>query len=694
MHRNDPVTINQLWRGCDYLSRVDERFANLVAEQKDFRLESAEGCYSVVVLENQKIAVKYASMAWTDIDKDDTAHSHGIQLVRDATQKRHLLIKRESPTVRAPAVDQLSYHRLVSNVFYRDDTQPWQEPIGAMEPLPVPHDGNGQEDDPCRLFWIQARYRAKLCLAEALGAEETVYWVEGKLAKQLTRKLTIHEGLETGPFFHFQEWKRRYQSHQLAAILDPSWVTFLLTSDGGVPVQLKDPSRIRKRQSRRASPLGILPAQWNGELLVQTDETAQSYRLKLPYQSYCLQHGEPLRTHAVPCADMVQWSDESRVHFLSGAPAWKQVSVESDVTLCLTLDLVGRSLSKLTSWIELLKDNLDRWQGQPAVLVVSLQMSDQQQTLGTLQQELAAYGENVLVVVVLAKEDVEHPKHVSRRALMNMATDLSPTRWYICGIELERGLVLSVDSVVLAHRAVATTASDGGKLFWIAQFGLDEKQDLLTSLSLKDLVRARSQEAVDSPWRFDKPCKDDEEGGDLTTPFVLWWLMTVQLIDPKASGAEKRVSDAGLPERANSIEGIGQQLIELLQVEESLLLQEDFPILLVDNVGSYAGVRANTLVREVEAFSGLRCFNTLRMALLAISGYQIDVLEGAFAVSTKETRSLSVDNESTSGLPVKCDGCLSFFEGHGQTRGMLVQSEIHRVVNTVIVWENPVLRSE
>jgi hypothetical protein len=324
--------------------------------------------------------------------------------------------------------------------------------------------------------------------------------------------------------------------------------------------------------------------------------------------------------------------------------------------------------------------------------VVALQLSDQEHALGTLQQELAAYGENVLIIVVLGKsqDDEEHTEHVSRRALMNMATDMSPTRWYIYGIELERGLVLSVDSVVLAHRAIATTTADGGQLFWIAQFGLDEKQDFLASLSLKDLVRARSLEAVESPWRFDKPCNDDEEGGHLTTPFVLWWLMTVQLIDPKISDIGKKASDADLLKRAQSIEGIGLQLFELLQDKESLLLQEDFPILLVDNVGPYAGVRANTLVREVEAFSGLRCFNTLRMALLAASGYRIDVLEGAFAVSTKETRSLAVENESTSGFPTKCDRCL---EGHSQTRGMLVRSEIHRVVNTVIVWENPVSSS-
>ena len=30
-HRNDPERINQLWRGCDYLARADERYGSAVA---------------------------------------------------------------------------------------------------------------------------------------------------------------------------------------------------------------------------------------------------------------------------------------------------------------------------------------------------------------------------------------------------------------------------------------------------------------------------------------------------------------------------------------------------------------------------------------------------------------------------------------------------------------------------------------
>jgi hypothetical protein len=60
MHRNDPVEINQLWRPCSYLSDLDERFAS-IANGTPYKFESGEGCYSVALLQNENISVKYGT---------------------------------------------------------------------------------------------------------------------------------------------------------------------------------------------------------------------------------------------------------------------------------------------------------------------------------------------------------------------------------------------------------------------------------------------------------------------------------------------------------------------------------------------------------------------------------------------------------------------------------------------------------
>lgn len=57
-HRNSEK-INNLWRGCAYLSQMSERFQNATSGGK-FQFESAEGCYSHIILQSNDLRVKYA----------------------------------------------------------------------------------------------------------------------------------------------------------------------------------------------------------------------------------------------------------------------------------------------------------------------------------------------------------------------------------------------------------------------------------------------------------------------------------------------------------------------------------------------------------------------------------------------------------------------------------------------------------
>jgi hypothetical protein len=53
---------------------------------------------------------------------------------------------------------------------------------------------------------------------------------------------------------------------------------------------------------------------------------------------------------------------------------------------------------------------------------------------------------NTIVAIVTTKD---HP-NVSRKALMNMATYIAPTRYVVSGLEVERGLLLSNEASVYA----------------------------------------------------------------------------------------------------------------------------------------------------------------------------------------------------------------------------------------------------
>ena len=685
MHQNDPVRINQLWQGCDYLYRIDERYSRMLHDKDsaEFKLESAEGCYSAAVLKDTTLSIKYTTAAWTDVNTTDTASRSGVYIVRDTATRKHLLIKRDDSDDHIAGIPAIgSYASLAGSPLYGDETLPWLEPVGAMQPIALPH-ANNDKDDPCQFFWIRPIYRSALCLPTNVNPDETLYWVKGQLYKQAVRPMTVQTGLSTGPLFHFQEWKRHYQPHHLTAVMDPMWSSLLLTREGGIPVQYDDTGTgaagIRKRVSHthvRAAPL-TWQGSWDGAGLLSGGSSKRHD--KLPDVPYCLQPYVQDHGH-LTCEDTVYWSDTARINLLTSASAWKAVDVEAEVTLTLTLVL--KDLDKVESFVKLMQSNLDNWQGQPAVIVIALPLASNTQieeVLDDIEEGFEPYDATAFVAVILPslpdeENEAEPPEYmVSRKTLLNMAVDLCPTRWYISGLELERGLVLNRDSVVLALRAVGTSVQ-AGRALWLGQYALhgDHAAGLHAhTVSLRELALAKTQSAVQPAWQLDEPCENenDETDSPLAALNTLWWSLSSTLLEPdKAS-----TSRAEIIVRATRAEEINREILS-----QPLAYTTESPILLLDNAGPYSGVRTHTLVREPESLYGLGCASALQLTLLLAAGYQVDVLEGAFAVSTPETRINAL----------ACEGCVAW-KGHEKKKDETMQMELRRLVNTAIVWENP-----
>ena len=60
--------------------------------------------------------------------------------------------------------------------------------------------------------------------------------------------------------------------------------------------------------------------------------------------------------------------------------------------------------------------------------------------------------ENALLAVI-AKREIDG---ICRKALLNMASDIVSMRWFVQGLEIEWGLLISTDTAALVHR----TAND------------------------------------------------------------------------------------------------------------------------------------------------------------------------------------------------------------------------------------------
>jgi hypothetical protein len=104
-------------------------------------------------------------------------------------------------------------------------------------------------------------------------------------------------------------------------------------------------------------------------------------------------------------------------------------------------------------------------------------------------------------------------------------------------------------------------------------------------------------------------------------------------------------------------------------------------------MGPQKGTRTSNLVREVEEFGGKQCYNILRLAQLAVLGYSIDVLPGAFALSSFLSRKVAMEklNEDAHGAS-RCDACFMFDEEHDEILDDIAHDEQTRTAKTAIVW--------
>ena len=673
-HKNTPKA-TQLWRHCEYLSNLDTRLANVINRKNKYRFESAEGCYSAAILQHDDIRVKYASKAWTDVHGKDTAYSHGVYLARDLRKNRHVIYKASSQSA-GQVLNELSHDWFNKDKVYHDRKKPLQSPMGSMERIDVP----SNDESKC-MYWVQQKYQASLCLDEKLaGANDTVYWVDGQLFKQSHMNVGLETDVSTAPFFHFQEWKRYYRPSQLAPLHASSPIDlFMLSKEGAIPLASSNArSRWNVFANGIASPLQLPMNHWS---------SVPGDRNMMPSLIYCLLSGRrkvPPQPPASECYFATSWRDTKRVDVISQAPSWSGVAVTADVTLVLTLQITKAQANhrqSLMDIVDIAAENLDRWRGQPAVLLLHVSgMTDQIKAFLDdrfgLQSDLQFGTGNALVAVVYQDEDVV----VSRKALMNMAIDAVPTRWYICGMELERGLLLSADAVYLAQRTLLTQGVEGGRLYLIPQFAMEGESK---SVDLRDLRLAKVDGSLRSPSSFDEVC-DNDSVYLLTQANDLWWTSMDEILDIKARNSTVSTR------MTNAILEMESSIMELLTDDHHMAMFsfDESPILLIDNLSPRNGLRTNELVRFVEELGGRRCYNGLAIAQLAAFQYEFHVLDAVFALSTKDTRSAARwgHDHDLVGLS-RCDGCFMFGEDeHEDVLEDIVKDEVLRPAKTAILW--------
>lgn len=65
IHKNT-AEVRELWKGCDYLSHIGTRMEAFFEQKKPWAFQSAEGCYSKVVVDHTELSVLYVPVQFSD----------------------------------------------------------------------------------------------------------------------------------------------------------------------------------------------------------------------------------------------------------------------------------------------------------------------------------------------------------------------------------------------------------------------------------------------------------------------------------------------------------------------------------------------------------------------------------------------------------------------------------------------------
>ncbi|GAX17498.1 hypothetical protein FisN_5Hh150 [Fistulifera solaris] len=687
-HKNNDM-VNNIWRYCRYLRDLDERFDGIVKSKGHFRVESAEGCYSAAVLDRNDVRVKYVPHAWTDTHDEaggtfrDIISSHGVYLAR--SKSRQVLYRAKSAGENARLVARLDPSYWDKNTAYtqRDIS------LGSLESIETADAVHNS--DKC-MYWVPSEYQSKLCLSARVASDETLYWINGSLYKQ---KVVLHdEGLaDTAPFFHFQEWKRHYRYDEVASCHARTSISiYLFTQFGAIPLpQQKIPRVLKDSSDSSVSPLGLAPQKW--------DSSMEFDRRQLPLSQYCIV-GSATKLTKSPCRTFIEWTNKNATTILASAQGWNFIDVESDVTLVLTLQInadQSNDKTALKGCIDHLIDNVDRWFGQPSVTVIFIAGATEDsiryvhERLGP-ESIFTQHHKNAFVAAVFDKET---SSSASRKALQNMATDLAPTRWFLSGLEVESGLIISNEASYLAQAAITSRKGQRGNVFYLPQFALsDNEGDASQHMTDTDrLFASRRINQVHFVHEFNQCKREAAFAKDRIFNALdqVWWKYT-----------EFTTADA--EEKNHDYLSINQQGIDAISVIEKSLLtfmvnatQESFNdvfrfqdesfILLKDNLSpNDPNIRTSVIARNVEALEGSSCYNGLHLSQLIGLGYHINVLPGAFAMSTAKSRaSVGLGKD-----PKRCQRCTAGTDDNEDTvvgaMDHFAKREIQRVASSAIVW--------
>ncbi len=520
--------IYMLWTQCDYLYHFNDRFMNLIKNHQ-FHIQSAEGCYSSVVISSskeKKLKVKYAVKAFTNPKDNHSMNEYGVSTIflnnnnnndNDYNKRNILLKKGNSSTGREYLHYLLSKVNTTSILSSSNDlplVMQWE--VGNKTLIKTIGEGAN-----C-MRWAPQQYQYNLCIDPNANVtnRDTIFLIDGELYKQSFEEIgdlfflskeyqrtlvqninnggTYNNIMESKSFFHIQEWKRHYRTSQVSPLNIPKdeiigWSFF---PEGVVP--LFDQSTWQQNQ-RRIQPAKNLWHNFSYSMIGSYNPSHHDKNFRLPSQHYCVQLKKEKQNgqYKDNCKWAISWIDKEVYKIIGSDWGYRKNDNHTDdgddVTLTLTLQINTSMTSNdkstefvndknLKKSLSVLATNLSIWNNQPYIVVICIVGNRSNDVFLEITDWVNNYLSSVSstrhLIGVIRKDDFQSSElndkdtlSFSRNALLNMAAEASLTRWTITGLDLEnRSTILSTDALFYAQRAASMFSEQYGYVFIIPEF--------------------------------------------------------------------------------------------------------------------------------------------------------------------------------------------------------------------------------
>ena len=614
-------------------------------------------------MKREDINVKYAVKAGSDVKKSDSGNFYGVHMTIGSLENPQTVIYKASSVSESAqtSLENLSPTWYETHETYTSPTAPLQHEYGKFEFVENVRDRKSILPKRGCMFWAPMEYQQDICLVD-IDASYNLFLIGGKLLKRKFENAALPGGVVSPPFFHFQEWKRKYRVPQLSALSGAKIGEASGYVINRVGIYGKGGGSSASSAKSREQILTV--GGGGGRLIVGGFE---SY--PLPSSEYCgaIETKRKEGKMVTSCIDRWSWADSDRVEVamcpridpkinLGGGDVVEVVGIDeisADITLVLTLRFGGSTTAEEDySHLKMLKLTLKNWQSRPAVLVVYYEGSNddfQEKSIAqTFRDEFGSeFASNLLLAVVHHNEGRKY----NRNSLLNMANDAARTRWILTGLHIDNGDRLSDEALQFASLSLGATATatatasatatatetetETGSIFLIPQFSsatVGDKHEISTLMEIGELE-------IDS----------DSILGSIAQA----WFSITRHVLKTGEGVGADVG-AGVGERMEMEQSLLDEAKKVLikNLTEMKFGSQHSPVMLIDALGPYKGNGQLTelIGREEEAYGN--CAGMAKTAQLLVLGYKMSVLAGAFVTTGNE---LDGNAEDCSSLMEKED---------------------------------------